>query len=506
MRRFSLIFLCLLSLSFSQLIANGGNQQQFRDIETLLVELRLDHAQDLISQIPEPNYRAFYQSNLDMYRALSSMNPGSIASYREQWDDWFEAVDETPGRDSLKEVMLADMAAKRAIVEFVDHRYLNAVIHVRTARKNLDASFEKYGRMVEQLKLEGLFEVLLGSMPEKYRWIATPLGLSGEVKTGLSYLLISANACRLFNGESQLLLALIEKNVLDQPEKTIQRLARFKRRLVRPAILIDFFQASCYQRLKKNAESLEILSADNRYPSTEVAPFPFWHYLAGKGHYFAGNQREARASFARFLDGYQGTLFKTDATFRTGMTWSLENNTTQARQYFNQIAEPDEEANFDEDNYAAALSRRFLRQAPGPVLLNLFRARNAYDGGYFVKAMSILDQTRSDFALQPAELVEWHYRKARISHDLGQLSVAKDHFEQCLRYTADEYTNWLHAYAAFYLGEIASETQQYSSARAHYKQALEFDGYFYQSGLENRCKSSLSQIKNNRDQASSNRR
>lgn len=506
MRRFSLIFLCLLPLSFSQLIANGGNQQQFRNIETLLVELRLNQAEGLISQIPESNYRAFYRSNLEMYRALSSMNPGNITSYREQWDAWFDAVNETPDRDSLKEVMLADMAAKRAIVEFVDHRYLTAVIHVRTARKNLDTSFDKYGRMVEQLKLEGLFEVLLGSMPEKYHWIASPLGLNGEVKTGLNYLVISANTCRLFNGESQLLLALIEKNILDQPEKTIQRLARFKRRLVRPAILIDFFQASCYQRLKKNAESLEILSKHDRYPSGEVATFPFWHYLAGKGYYFSGNMTEARTSFGRFLNGYRGTLFQTDATFRTGMTWLLQGNPTQARSYFEQIAQSDDEVNFDEDNYAAALSRRFLRQTPGPVLLNLFRARNAYDGGYFTKAIMVLGQTRAEFALQPAELVEWHYRKARVSHDLGQFQLATDHFEQCLNYKADEYTSWLHAYAAFYLGEIAAETQQYSIARAHYRQALEFDGYFYQSGLENRCKSALSQIKNNRDQASSNRR
>lgn len=506
MKRISLIFFCLSSLFSSQLVAGGGNQRQFRDIETLLVELRLTQAQGLISSIPESNYQAFYQSNLEMYRALSSMNPEHIANYRRNWESWFDAVDNMPDTDTLKEVMLADMATKRAIVEFVDHRYLNAVIHVRTARKNLDNSYEKYGRMVEQLKLEGLFEVLLGSMPEKYRWIANPLGLSGDVKTGINFLVISANTCRLFNGESQLLLALIEKNILDQPGKTIQRLARFKRRLVRPAILIDFFQASCYQRLKKNAESLEILSAHNQYSESEVADFPFWHYLAGKGYYFAGDQAAARASFAQFLLGYQGTLFKTDAIFRTGMTWLLEGNPNQARRFFSQIAQPEEEANFDEDNYAGALSRRFLRQTPGPVLLNLFRARNAYDGGYFIRAGNLLEETRSSYALQPTELVEWHYRQARIAHDLGQLQQSRENFEKCLGYKADEYTSWLHAYAAFYLGEIAVELKEYSTARLQYKNALGFDGYFYQSGLENRCKSSLSQIKNNKDQASSNRR
>lgn len=506
MKRISLIFSTLFLLSFSHLIAGGIHQQKYREIETLLVELRLDAAQDLISQIPESNFQAFYQSNLELYRALSSMNPHYIASYRDRWDGWFDRVSEMSSSDTIREVMLADMATKRAIVEFVDHRYLSAVMHVGTARKNLDRSFDKYGRMVEQLKLEGLFEVLLGSMPEKYRWIANPLGLEGDVKTGISYLLVAANTCRLFNGESQLLLALVEKNILDQPDKTIRRLARFKRRLMRPAILIDFFQASCLQRLKKNSESLAILSNLSQYPQGEVSFFPFWHYLAGKGHYFAGNLPQAKNAFSRFLDGYGGSLFKTDATFRIGMSYLLQDNAEQARRYFTTVAQPNESENFDEDSYAAALSRRFLRTAPSPVLLQLFRARNAYDGGYFDQTSTILEETRAAYALQPAELVEWHYRQARVAHDLGQLPLAQEHFGHCLRYNSDEYTSWLHAYATFYLGEIAVELGQYSLARQHYKSALEYDDYFYQTGLENRCKSALSQIKNSRNHASSNRR
>lgn len=479
------------------------SQQVFRDIESLFVELRLNQADQQIDAIGDPGYRAFYQSNLEFYRTLSAMQKSDFAHFRAEWDTWLEQVEEISENDSLKEIMLADLSAKRGIVEFVQHNYLTAVIHVRSSRKYLDKSRDKYGMMVEQLKLEGLFEVLLSSMPEKYKWIADPLGLTGNVNTGLTYLRISARTCRLFNGESQLLLAMVEKNILDQPEKTIQRLERYRRRLQRPAILVEFFQASCLQRIKKNERSLRILEARTGF-GPGISDFPFWDYLAGKGWYFEGNEVKARTSFLAFLDGYEGDLFKTDATFRIGMCWLYEGQVSQAQPYFREIAGQSNEQ-FDEDNYAASLAARFLNEQPGPVLLGLFRARSAYDGGYHEKAMTILTQTQSSFALRSPEWVEWYYRKGRIYQDQGRSSEAIDAYQKCLTYSADKYTTWLQAYACFYVGEIYAEQEEYQQASDSYRKALAYDDYFYQSGLENRCKSAQSELAADHSQASSNR-
>lgn len=481
----------------------GGNKQVFRNIESLFVELRLEQAGQQIDAIDDAGYRAFYRSNLELYRTLSAMKKADFAHFRAEWDGWFEQVERISDQDSLKEVMLADMSAKRGIVEFIEHHYLTAVIHVRFSRKYLDESRDKYGMMVEQLKLEGLFEVLLSSMPEKYKWIADPLGLTGDVNTGLTYLRIAANTCRLFNGESQLLLALVEKNILDQPEKTIQRLGRYRRRLQRPAVLIEFFQASCLQRIKENDKSLQILDARTGFGSG-VSEFPFWDYLAGKGWYFEGNEAKARQSFSSFLDGYEGSLFQTDATFRIGMCWLLEGQPSQAQPYFRSIAGQSQEK-FDEDNYAASIAARFLHEQPGPVLLGLFRARSAYDGGYYEKALGLLNEIKGNYALKSPEWVEWYYRKGRILQDQGNQSAAISAYEKCLNYSSDRYTSWLQAYSSFYIGEIYAGQEKNALAAEYYRKALSYRNYFYQSGLENRCKSAQSELAAENAQASSNR-
>lgn len=501
--RFRILPHVLVLMWFPQMMMAGGPQQDFRQIESLLVELRLDQAAEQIQLIEDPGYQSFYYSNLGLYQVLSSMKRSEFASFRAQWDQWEEQVRNLLRADTLREVMLADMSAKRAIVEFIDHRYLNAVYHVRSARKYLDESRDTYGLMVEQMKLEGLFEVLLSSMPRKYKWIADPLGFSGDMSTGLSYLRISAKTCRLFNGESQLLLALIEKNILDQPETTIRRLERYQRKLQRPAILIDFFHASCLQSIKRNHHSLELLSSKDRF-GDGISDFPFWDYLAGKARYFNGNTAAARRSFASFLDGYEGQLFASDAIFRIGMCWLLDGDPQEARPYFQSVVSQ-QPHHFDEDAYAYALAARFLRQNPGPVCLNLFRARSAYDGGYYERAAHILEETQDTYALRSEEWVEWYYRLGRILQDQGKIEDAIRAYQNSLKFQSDEYTSWIQAYSCFYLGELYSGQHDHRQADAFYQQALEYDDYFYQSGLENKCKSARSEMLRKQSQVTSSR-
>ncbi len=500
-------FLLFLFACYSfHLAAHPLEQQPYREVEELLIELKLEAAQTLVNGMPTKGYRAFYQNTIDLYRAVSSMNPAHSEIYKQDWDEKFESVNGLPDADPLREVMLAEMSAKRAIIEFIQHNYFSTVRYVRSARKYLDLSYARHGRMVEQLKLEGLFEVMLGSLPEQYHWIARPLGLSGNITTGVRYLRISATTCRLLTAESYLLLALVEKNILDQPAQTLHRLSNYQRRRANRSILIDFFLASCHQRLKQNEASLRILSDRSAYPASQVGDFPFWDYLSGKAWYFHGNMVRARTAFSAFLDGYRGNLFRIDATFRIGMSWLLDGQAEQAAPWFQAIVNADDTDRFDEDEYAANMSEWLLADAPGPVLLHLFRARNAYDGGYFSRAKDILEQTCDSYALRPWEWVEWHYRMGRILHDEQNNAEAATHYRSALRYEANAYNSWLQAYACFYLGNIAADAGHESEARKWIGQALEMDDYFYQAGLENRCKSLLSAMDHPQEETSSNRR
>ncbi len=494
----SLLLPCLILLSVPSF-----SQPAHRHVERLLLGLRFSEAETAIQQLPSPCYQAFYRSNLFLYRAMSTMDPAAIAAFKQPWDQWQSLVQALPAQDSLREMMLADMAAKRTIVELLDHHYLNAAVYARQARRNLDQSKARIGVSVEQHKLEGLFEIMLGSLPERFQWVAQPLGLVGDVEKGWKLLLSAANQATMFNGEAHLLLALVEKNVLNRPEEALIRLEKYRQRLSEPAILVDFFLAAGFQSIKRNEESLALLRNTAPYTSRGAALLPFWSYMEARALYVKGDYPSAATVFERFLSQYRGSLFQTDATFRLGMAHTLAGNPERGRQWFLRMTEdPDR---FDEDAYAAAMARHFAAQAPGPVVLALFRARNAFDGGYLDKAEAILSEVKATYALRPAEYVEWHYRRARIRHSRGLLPEAQKEYLAALRYDASGYTSWIHPYSAFYLGEIDASWDNQPAARGWYTKALAYDQYFYQSGLENRCKAALARLERQRHQASSSR-
>ncbi len=499
-----IIGLPLLSV-FAKTPEVGSEATTYRETEMLLSELRFGQAQVLISSMSNPGYQAFYQSNLQAYQALASMDPQLRESYRVAWPKLATLVAKIGQQDSLKEILMADLEAKRAMIEMVDHNYLTAARYARSSKKNLEQSRLRYGLLIEQMKLQGVFEVLLGSLPEKYHWIAHPLGLSGNVQTGIRYLQLSAAHARLFNTEAQILLCLMDKNILNRPEQALQRLERYRQRVQRPSILVDFFLASGYQSIKQNDKSLLILQDQAKYSGGAVYPMPFWDYLLGKAHAYRGESMAAQKSFTRFLSVYRGDLFRMDALFRTGMALTLAGNHTTGKAYFQQMLVQTKSNQFDEDEYAVAMARRFLQEQPGPVELSLFRARNLFDGGYLDQSSGLLTETRERYAMRPHEWVEWHYRMARILHTKGDLAEASLAYRRSLTYTANPFSSWMLPYSAYFLGEIAKEQGDKAAARTWYNAALGYDGYFYQAGIENRCKAALAQLDQPKTQASSSR-
>ena len=494
----SLLFPCLILFSVP-----AFTQPAHRHVERLLLGLRFQEAERAIQALPAPGYQAFYRSNLLLYRAMSTMDPAAVEAYRQPWDEHLSLVQALPAQDTLREIMLADLAAKRTIVELLNHNYFTAAVYARQARRGIDQSKAKIGNSVEQHKLEGLFEVMLGSLPERFHWIAQPLGLVGDVEKGWKLLFSAANQAAMFSGEAHLLLALVEKNVLNRPEEALIRLEKYRSRLQEPAILVDFFLAAGFQSIKRNEESLALLRNTFPYTSRGASLLPFWSYMEARSLYVKGEYAQAATVFERFLSQYKGSLFQTDATFRLGMAHTLAGNPERGRQWFLRMTEdPDR---FDEDAYAAAMARHFASQAPGPVMLALFRARNAFDGGYLDQAEAILTEVKATYALRPSEYVEWHYRRARIRHSRGQLPEAQKEYLAALRYAANGYTSWIHPYSAFYLGEIDASWGNQPAARGWYSKALEYNDYFYQSGLENRCKAALARLGRQRHQASSSR-
>ena len=491
------IFLALFFFCGGYIFAQSS---QIIQIEDNLSRFQLNRAEKILSQLPSPPRKAYYKTVIQVYRFLSTQDPQYLEVLDEYRDKNFDILSEMSEADTLKEIFQADLYARFAIVDFLNHNYFSALRLARKSGKLIQQHRKKYGDHVEQFKIRGLFNVLFGSVPDKYQWIAQSLGYHGDIQRGLQQLEEAANKSGFLRMESFLIVAFVRKNMLNQSEGALTRLLR-ARKQEGPNILIDFALASAYMNMQKNEEAIQVLSNRKSYTHGDVFFIPYWDYMFGKAWYFKESHSKAQYYFSRFLKTYKGKLLKQDAYFRLGLSLTLSGNYTAGREFFQLIQ--NEEGGFNEDQYASFMAAAFVQKEPHAYVLSLFRARNLFDGGYTDQAIEILNGLNNQYPMLPIDIrIELHYRYGRVYHRMKNFIRALDHYQKCAALETD-LQKWLQAYAMYYQGEIARQEGKLITAKYCYESALDFDDYFYQDGLENRCKIALDQVQTELDSQTS---
>lgn len=478
-------------LTFGHLKATSPEPRM--QIENFISRMQLDSATILLEEVKRPGYKAFYETNILIYKYFSTQNIDYIREVRKDWDKNIEALEGLPDTDSLKFVMLSEVQCKKAVVEFLDKNYLTAVRHARLGRNHIKESQKLFPKNISQNKILGTFNVAFGGVPSKYKWITQTLGFHGDVNEGIAQLERAAESGTIFSTEALIILFFVEKNMLNLSKEPIQRLENYRKEKG-ASIMVDYFLASGYQSLKKNDQALEILKNRDRYIGNGVFFSSYWDYSLGKAHYFKGENEEAKKYLSRFIKNHKGDLYRTDALFRLGMALTFTNNYALGKHFFSLVTK-EESSGFDEDEYAKYMSGEFARQQPDTNLLALFHARNLYDGGYFDQALGILNKLEtSKNTLNEDEVTELYYRLGRVYQSLAKWDLSRSYYQKTIEASPETQT-WMQAYSYYFLAEMAKSDQDYTTAREFYQKALSFDDYFYQAGLENRCKIALSDIK-----------
>ncbi len=490
---FFILLISLISVQASDSPVTGP-EPLTQEIEDLMASFKLDAAQakvDRLAAIGYPGYAAYYRGNLLVYRHLGRMDAGSFRLFQNEFEGLLTKLGNISSQDPHKEVMLGELHCKRALLEFLHHNYLSAAQHARLGRQHINQNAQRFPNDPSQLKMLGLFNVVLGAVPSRYQWLTNMLGFSGDFKAGIEQLKKAAKEGRLLAMESEVILYHVDKSILNQSDQAIARLktARAQRG---PNLVLDYMLATGLMNIKQNEEALRILYRRDLYSNSDVYFIPFWDYQLGKAYYYKGDMTRARRYLARFIRDYHGAMFRTDAHFRMGMALTLSGHYDLGKPFFQAVAEGSSDQ-FEEDSYARHMAGLFAQNPPSETVQKLFRTRNYYDGGYFDQAMTTLRSM--DFGtLNTDDKAEWHYRYGRILHSQGKLSDAMGHYQECLALQVSEDHRYMHAYSAFFQADIARAKNDLVKARQYYRQALSYNDYFYQDGLENRCKAALASL------------
>jgi len=125
---------------------------------------------------------------------------------------------------------------------------------------------------------------------------------------------------------------------------------------------------------------------------------------------------------------------------------------------------------------------------------DLIKARLLCDGGYYEKALAVLeDKTTRDFDTK-RQRVELSYRLGRIHHKMNHLDEAIYFYQQTIHEGEDE--SWYFACnAALKTGNIHESQAKPAQARLYYQKCLSLYPDEYRNGLHQKAKAGLNRVK-----------
>jgi tetratricopeptide (TPR) repeat protein len=457
-------------------------------LETYLQILHLEKSPTQLASVAKNDYAAQFLANLhEAIFVMITEDNTRWKSFKESCEQRLKAIGQEKDRTPYRRFYEAEMRLHLAFVQLKFGEEFKAGWNVRQAYRLTQANSMEYPDFLLHAKTSSLLQILLGSVPEKYTWLLSLLGMEGSIELGMDQLKKLRKESAVFRLEATLLEALVEAFMLQNTPQAVHTLEQ-----VLPTYphhpLVQYIGAAIYS---KNHQADQVLTTLSRYAHDENRiPFHFIRYMQGEAFLQKGQYLEANKAYRQFLQHYGGQNFVKDAHYKIFLTYWLGSQPEKATKWWGLALEKGQEIT-EPDKHAAKILK-------GDVFPDktLMRIRLATDGGDWDEALKWAENVPAEKLRQPAFETEWLYRKARIYHLMGQLEKAYGYYKLTIDHQERAQGNWYFApNAALQLGYICVAEAHHEKARRYFEKALSYKNHEYKNSIDNKAKAALKNLK-----------
>ncbi|MDX5348800.1 MAG: DUF3808 domain-containing protein, partial [Hymenobacteraceae bacterium] len=417
------------------------------------------------------------QNYTDFLELAFTQNPGRFDELLEAQEDRFAVVKDTPATPYAR-LSQAEIKLQIGISKFLNGSNIQAAWDLRQAYLLFEENDKMFPDFVANKKSYGLLQVLLGAVPENYKWALSIFGMSGNVKKGFQNMKLAAETPHPMQQEAQLLYSLM----LERLGKNETEALEMVNGLVKEQpdnLLFLFTQVSMLKKLKQT--DLALKAYQTRPDGDDYLSVPNLHHMAADLYLYKGDYARSVRENRLFLSQYRGKHYIKDAYFKLYLAYWLNQDKDTAFQYYKKIA-TEGAAVTEEDKYALQFYN--LREQPDPVLMP---ARLRADGGYYREALNILADYDVTEQSPVKEKIEYFYRKARIYHGLNDLNLARMYYLRTIS-AAGNAPYYYAPNAALQLGYLYSDSGDKAMARTYFKKALTYQHHEYKNSIDSKAK------------------
>lgn len=484
--RYFLILLLSSFLSRAEYTFEEYNSKAY----TELLSLRLDNAQGFISRSlakkPKNGISLYINSYLQLLQIFINEDLPKYESTLKHQDLLCDQLDALEEESPYHFFLKAESKLQWALLKMKFGNEVSGAVDLRAAYKLLEENAQKYPNFKPQLKSLGLLHVLIGSIPNNYKWATTAVGMKGSINQGIKELESCIADKNDFSFEAEIYLLLIKTYILKKQQESIPLLEKLYAKHPDNLALCTVLGSTL---LHNQQSEKAYLVLQNRPNSREYFEVPLISKLMGDCHFYALEYKQAVNNYNTFLQKFKGENSLKDVYYKLVLIEWFEKGTINAD--YLKKAKTQGKAVFEADKHALKYCNDIANQHK-----QLTKARILYDGGYLTQADKVLNHCQLVDLNKKTHLQEYYYRRGRVYFGLGKINPAIEAYKKAINLHDDKYNTYFAPNACLQMGFIYLDRYDKVNAKLCFEKAINaYSGHEYESSIENKSKAALERLK-----------
>jgi tetratricopeptide (TPR) repeat protein len=478
---------CIIFSAYADKVYNfdATCQQAYNEITSL----RLSSGEKFIAlarqQNPDNLIPDLLDSYIDFFILFFNEDPAELKIRKPHFDDYLDRLGDGPTSSPFYNYCRSVVLIQEACVEIKFGQRWSAGWDFRKAFSLIKDNKKKFPSFVPNNMIYGPMQVVAGTIPDGYKWLAGLFGIKGSISNGMALMqnVINSNDAyaKLFSTEAIFYYCYITFYIQNQPQQVFQLINQKKLDLVNNH-LMAYMAANLAINNKMDEFARNIIQ--NRNTSAAYLQTPIWNFEMAYVQLRHLELIDATKNFEYFLSHFKGKFYVKDACEKLSWCYYLQGNQTAANNARQMIFKRgSSETDADKQAYTNAKSNTW----PNPILL---KARVLNDGGYNNQAIALLQgKTTNDFT-DATDRLEFTYRVGRIYDDLNKDDAAIKNYLAAIS-LGENRTEYYASRAALQIGMIYEKQGNKTLAIQYYKKCLSMQDHDYKDSMDQKAKSGI---------------
>ncbi len=491
-----LLVLLLVPLLFQAqtVVLTEGCQSAYNDILSLKFDAGQKKLEAEKAAKPDNLYPVYLENYIDFLTLFIGENKDDLDRLEDNKSVRLELISRLSDTSPYKKYMLGNIRLQWAVARLKFGEYFTAALEINRAYRLLEDNHRAFPGFIPNGISLGVLHIMIGLVPENYRWILSLISIEGTVEQGRSELYKVLRQSSLnpsyayLRNEVLFYLGFVELNLSPDKKQALDLLTKLQK-AKHDNLLLSYLVINIQMRTGQNERALEAFA---RIQNREgFYPFYYLDYLEGECLLRKLETEAARKKYENFLKNFSGKNYLKDAWRKMAWTALLQGDTPG---YFNFLEKVATTGNDDVD-----VDKQALREAKSgsPPHTGLLKATLLFDGGYYHRAVSVLGHI-SPGSLTPEQQLEKTYRQARIADETGNRESAKRFYTKTIEKGKDS-PRYFAANAALKLAGIYESEGDLKQAEKFYRLCLKMDFTEYRESIRSKAKTGLKRVIDKQD-------